>query len=30
VRMEPDSPYIAWYDSKLGWFVYDSEGNLIH
>lgn len=30
VRMNPDSPSIAWYDNDLGWFVYDSEGNLIH
>ncbi|MBQ2700630.1 MAG: WG repeat-containing protein, partial [Clostridia bacterium] len=30
VHLTPDSPYIAWYDNDLGWFVYDSEGSLIH
>jgi len=29
-RLSVDSPYITWYDNDLGWFVYDSEGNLIH
>jgi len=29
VKMDRESPYIAWYEQDLGWFIYDHEGNLI-
>jgi len=30
LAITPDSPYIACYDSYAGWFVRDSQGNLVY